>query len=256
PHRILWYLTGPLTFTPIHAAEHVSELVVTSYVTTLSPLAEAQNRQSEAICGPPMLLAISQPDTPGQSPIPHATDEVNTVVQTASAAGWPAGRLQRFDRTQATINEVSTALNSCSWVHFACHAMQHASDGMQSAFALHDGRLKLSVIAAKRLPSARFAFLSACQSASGLEDSPGEAIHLAAGMQFAGFSSVIATMWSIRDEDAPIVAKHTYAYLLRNGVDNIDLTEGAAALNHAVSQLREDPTVTMERWAPFVYYGV
>ncbi|KZP22191.1 hypothetical protein FIBSPDRAFT_1043674 [Athelia psychrophila] len=254
--RIFWYLTGPLTFTPIHAAEHVSQLVVSSYVTTLSSLAEAQKRQSEAISGPPMLLAISQPDTPGQSRIPHAAEEVNMVMRTASAAGWPEGRLQRFDRAQATINEVSTALNSCSWVHFACHAMQHVNDGMESAFALHDGRLKLSVIAAKRLPSARFAFLSTCQSASGLEDSPGEAMHLSAGMQFAGFSSVIATMWSIQDEDAPIIAKHTYAYLLRNGVGNIDLTEGAAALNHAVSQLRQDPNVTMERWALFVYYGV
>ncbi|KZP34368.1 hypothetical protein FIBSPDRAFT_809571 [Athelia psychrophila] len=177
-------------------------------------------------------------------------------MHTVSAAGWPEGKLQRFDRAQATVDEVSAALNTCSWAHFACHAMQDTRDGMESAFALHDGRLKLSVIAAKRLPSARFAFLSTCQSASGLEDSPGEAMHLSAGMQFAGFSSVIATMTTIRDEDAPIVAKHTYAYLLRNGMDNIDLTQGAAALNHAVSQLRKDPTVTIERWAPFVYYGV
>ncbi|KZP22158.1 hypothetical protein FIBSPDRAFT_739375 [Athelia psychrophila] len=203
-----------------------------------------------------MLLVISQPDTPGQTSIPHATAEVNEVIQTVTTAAWPESNLQHFDRGGATIDRVSTALNSCSWVHFACHAMQDTKDGMKSAFALHDGRLKLSVIAAKRLPSARFAFLSTCQSASGLEDSPGEAMHLSAGMQFAGFSSVIATMTSIRDEDAPIVAKHTYAYLLRNGLDNTDLTEAAAALSYAVSQLRKDPAVTLERWAPFVYYGI
>ncbi|KZP15435.1 hypothetical protein FIBSPDRAFT_750217 [Athelia psychrophila] len=255
-NRIFWYLTSPLNSIPIHAAGPVSQLVVSSYVTTLSSLAEAQRRQSRVISGAPMLLAISQPDTPGKPPIPHATDEVDTVMQTALAAGWPEGKLQRLDRAQATIDEVSTALNTCNWVHFACHSMQHASDGMESAFVLHDGRLTLSLIAAKRLPSARFAFLSGGQSALGLEDSPGEAIHLAAGMQFAGFSSVIAIMSGIWDEDAPIVAKHTYGYLLRNGLDKVDLTEAAAALNYAISRLREDPTVTVERWAPFVYYGV
>jgi len=81
-------------------------------------------------------------------------------------------------------------------------------------------------------------------------------MHLAAGMQFAGFSSVIATLWSIWDEDAPIVAEHTYAYLLRNGADKVDLSEAAAALNYAVLKLRENPLVTLERWAPFVHFGV
>ena len=70
--------------------------------------------------------------------------------------------------------------------------------GMKSAFSLHDGDLSLNEIASKRLPNGQFAFLSACQAASGLEHLPGEAIHLAGGLQFSGFLSVIATMWSIR----------------------------------------------------------
>jgi hypothetical protein len=48
----------------------------------------------------------------------------------------------------------------------------------------------------------QFAFLSAFHAASGLKELPGEAMHLAAGLQFAGFPSVIATMWGISDEDA------------------------------------------------------
>lgn len=254
--RIFWYISGPLTFTPIHAAGPVSRVVVSSYITTLSSLAEAQKRQKEPIVGPPKLLAIAQPDTPEKTHIPHATDEVNMVTKILSGKGWPGEYVQRFDGAHATVDQVSAALDKCSWVHFACHAMQHSIDGMKSAFALHDGGLELSLIAAKRLTSSRFAFLSACQSASGLQESPGEAMHLCAGMQFAGFSSVIATLWSIRDEDAPIIAEHTYAYLLRNGLDKIDLTEAAAALNYAVSRLREDPNITLERWAPFVYFGV
>jgi len=73
---------------------------------------------------------------------------------------------------------------------------------MKNALELYDGLLELGDIASKQLSSAQFAFLSACHAAAGLKDIPGEAMHLAAGLQFAGFPSVIATMWSISDDDA------------------------------------------------------
>ena len=128
--------------------------------------------------------------------------------------------------------------------------------GMKSAFALHDGDLSLNEIASKRLPQGQFAFLSACQAASGLEDLSGEAIHLAGGLQFSGFLSVIATMWSIRDDDASKVADHTYQNLFRNGLQGLDPSEAAMALNHAISCLRKDPSITVDRWAPFLHFGI
>ena len=87
---------------------------------------------------------------------------------------------------------------------------------MKSASALHDGQLKLGEIASKNLPIAGFAFLSAYHKATGLKDPLGEAMHLAASLQLAGFPSVIATMWSIHDDDAPTVAEHTYKYFFQN----------------------------------------
>jgi CHAT domain-containing protein len=39
------------------------------------------------------------------------------------------------------------------------------------------------------------AFLSACQTAMGDETTPDEMMHLAAALLFAGFRSVVATMW-------------------------------------------------------------
>jgi hypothetical protein len=47
-------------------------------------------------------------------------------------------------------------------------------------------------------------------------------MHLAGAVHFAGFLSVVATMWGIRDEDAPVVA------------------ESAAALNYADMTLRRN----------------
>jgi CHAT domain-containing protein len=127
---------------------------------------------------------------------------------------------------------------------------------MNSAFALQDGVLELSQIASKRLSTGRFAFLSACHTAAGVQQLPGEAMHLAGGLQFAGFPSVIATMWGISDNDAPIVASYTYEYLFRNGLQGCDPSEAATALNRAVLRLREDPKVTVDRWAQFIHFGI
>ena len=127
---------------------------------------------------------------------------------------------------------------------------------MKSEFSLHDGYFKLSEIASKQLSNRQFAFLSACQTASGLKDLPGEAMHLAAGLQVAGFPSVIATLWSIHDDDASKVADHTYQYLFHNGLQNLDSSEAATALNHAVLHLRKYPSFTVDRWAPFIHFGI
>jgi CHAT domain-containing protein len=127
---------------------------------------------------------------------------------------------------------------------------------MNSAFALSDGNLELGQIASKRLSTGQFAFLSVCHAVAGLRSVLGEAMHLVGGLQFAGFPSVIATMWGIGDKDAPIVAQYTYQYLFRNGLQACDPSEAAAALNHAVQCLREDTNVTLYRWAPLIHFGI
>jgi CHAT domain-containing protein len=185
-----------------------------------------------------------------------STEEVDKVVQVISSAGWPMEDIVRLNGLDATIDRISGPLDFSSWVHFACHGIQHPTSAMNSAFALHDGHLELHQIASKRLSTGKFAFLSACHTAAGLEGLPGEAMHLAGGLQFAGFPSVIATMWGISDEDSPIVADHTYQYLLRNGLHGCDPSEAATALNRAVLHLRKDPTVKVDRWAPFIHFGI
>ncbi|KIM83044.1 hypothetical protein PILCRDRAFT_819834 [Piloderma croceum F 1598] len=257
-HHIFWYPTGPLTFIPIHAAGlggtvDVTNLVISSYVTTLSSSLQARNKSTRSLDRTSKLLAVSQPDTPGQNPIPLSTEEVDRVVQVVSLS---TDNIVWLHGSDATVDRVSSALDSCSWVHFACHGMQHPTSGLDSAFALHDGNLDIAKMAPKKLPNAQFAFLSVCHAAAGVRDMPGEAMHLAGGLQFAGFPSIIATMWGIRDADAPIVANHTYEYLFRNGAEAFNPSDAAAALNRAILRLREDPNVTVDRWAPFIHFGM
>jgi len=260
-HRIWWYPTGPLTFIPIHAARSskgdidVSRLVISSYMTTLGSLMQKKTGHG-AMMGQLKLLALSQPVTPGQESLPLALDEVDKVVEVVSSAGWSDKNIVNLSGPDATVDRVSEALDSCAWVHFSCHGIQYQNSGINSAFVLQDGNLKLSQIASKKLSTSQFAFLSACHTAAGMNNLPGEVMHLAGGLQFIGFSSVIATMWGICDKDAPIVASHTYEYLFRNGLKGCDPSEAAAALNHAVLCLRKDPEVTVDRWAPFIHFGI
>jgi CHAT domain-containing protein len=260
--RIWWYVTGPLTFIPIHAAGprsgdiDVSKLVVSSYITTLGSIVQAQKKLAQHAIGELKFLAVSQPDTPGQESLPSSVDEVDKVIRVIISADWPTKDIVHLTGSDATIDRVLGALDSGSWFHIACHGMQHPVFGMQSAFALYDGELQLSHIASKRLTNAGLAFLSACHTAASPEGLKGEALHLAGSLEFAGFLSVIATMWVINDKDAPVIARYTYEYLFQNGLQNCDPSKAAAALNYAVQRLREDPTVTMDRWAPFIHFGI
>jgi CHAT domain-containing protein len=263
--QIWWYPTGPLTFIPIHAASSgckgatdVSRLIISSYITSLNSLLQVQERNRQSKMHGLKLLAVSQPNTAGLCPLPQSTVEVEKLVEAAylAAEGCSKEDILHLSGSDATVNHVSAALESSSWVHFACHGFQDTALGMKSAFALHDGNLELGEIARKRLPNAQFAFLSACHAASGLNKQPGEAMHLAAGFLFAGFSSVVATKWGICDEDAPKVAVNTYKYLFRNGMQQLDPSEAAKALNHAILLLREDPNVSVDRWAPFIHLGI
>ena len=261
--RIWWYPTGPLTFIPIHAAGpgggkfDVSHLAVSSYVTTLISLFQAKSHKESGVKQHLKLLAISQSETPGQEPLPLSMEEVDVVVQVVSSAAWPPEDIKRLNGPDATVESVSSALDSSSWVHFACHGMQHPTSGLHSAFALHNGHLELNKIASKRLSTGQFAFLSACHTAAGLGQLPGEAMHLAGGLQFAGFPSVIATMWGVRDTDTAFVASEVYQYLFRNKVQGCDPSEAAMALNQAVQRLREThSSLPVDRWAPFIHFGI
>ncbi|KIM76120.1 hypothetical protein PILCRDRAFT_13028 [Piloderma croceum F 1598] len=261
-HRIWWYLTGPLTFVPIHAAGpgsktiDVSQLVVSSYVTTLRSLFDAHQRCQRASKKFEKLLSVGQSQTPGQSSLPHTTEEVKRVVHMFCSSGWLEENVVCLRGSEATVDRVSSALDLCSWIHFACHGFQDAFHGMKCAFVLHDGLLEVEKIASKRLSNGQFAFLSTCQAASGLKHLPGESMHLAAGLQFVGFPSIVATMWNICDDDALMVAEETYGYLFRNGIQALDPSKAAMALNRAILCLREDPSVTVDRWAPFVHFGI
>lgn len=153
---------------------------------------------------------------------------------------------------EATVERVLRGMQDTNWVHLACHGQQCTGDPMKSGILLHDKILELSDIVKHALPKAEFAFLSACQTATGDERIADESVHLAAGMFLAGYRSMIATMWSIKDDDAPRIAEDVYTRILKGGRPN--RKEAAYALHDAVKRLRDSGADLMS-WVPFIHIG-
>ncbi|KAF8668244.1 TPR-like protein [Rhizoctonia solani] len=253
PH-ITWCPTGALTFLPLHAAgdydqpgSRVFDHIISSYTPTLTALlASAPTVPHRA----PRVLAVGQMATSGYSQLPGTARELASIrAHTHNRADY-----SQLIGSKATATAVLDAMEEHDWVHLACHAHQNATDPTKSGFFLHGGRLDLAAITRRSFRSKGLAFLSACQTATGDEKLPDEAIHLASGMLMAGYRSVIATMWSVMDEDAPVVADMVYSQLMKDG--KIGSGEAGRALHAAVTKLREKVGErNIARWVPYIHIG-
>ncbi|KAJ7883375.1 CHAT domain-containing protein [Mycena leptocephala] len=149
---------------------------------------------------------------------------------------------------------VKQTLNDCAWIHLACHGEQNVIDPPKSCLQLYGGTLELETILQMSLPNAEFVFLAACQTAKGDAAPVNESFHLGGGFIAAGFQGAIATMWSMMDEDGPVVAETVYSHLLGSGQPPRP-SEAAKALQLAVRKIR-DAGVPYERWVPFIHLGI
>ncbi|KAJ6631916.1 CHAT domain-containing protein, partial [Mycena sp. CBHHK59/15] len=201
------------------------------------------------------------------SSLPFTSKELEKIRERV-----PKQSLTEFGTTEspATVNNVLSELQSSSILHFACHGTQDPSDPLESALLISGERMKVSQIMersgqsrnAVNMPAnrRRLVFLSACETAMGDPSQSDESMHLAAALLFAGFPSVVATMWTIYDQDGPEIADSFYGHLFHHADITSDppvfpdLTESARALHLAVAKLR--PKVPFARWVPFVHFGL
>jgi CHAT domain-containing protein len=244
-----------LSFLPLHASgcydqpgTKLPDYVISSYTPTLSALITAGSFVSPKHS---RVLAIGQEATPGQSRLPGTKAELSAIAKHAQ----PPLQYTQIAGHDATTTGVLAAMEEHEWVHLACHAHQNRNEPIESGFFLHDGTLSLASIAQKSFKHKGLAFLSACQTARGDENLADEAVHLASGMLMAGYPSIIATMWSVKDEDAPVVADQVYGQLLKDG--KMDYKDAAKALHEAVGALRAKVGENeFGRWVPYIHMGV
>ncbi|KAJ7767931.1 CHAT domain-containing protein [Mycena maculata] len=261
--RIWWCPTGPLTFLPIHAAgiygenevfgSKLSDFVISSYTPSLTALIRGFRPRSQSH-EELRLLAVAQPSAYGQVHIPGTREEINHIQLHAR------GKVSvlQLEEDAATVASVQEGMKSSAWVHFACHGVQDTIDPTESALLLAgSSRLTLSSIIKVSLPHADLAFLSACQTATGDKGLQEESVHLAAGMLLAGYRGVIATMWTIMDNDGPQVASNVYEHLFKTAPP--DSSRAAEASHLAVQNLRQGSDGKRKSfldWVPFIHVGV
>ncbi|KAG2118410.1 CHAT domain-containing protein [Suillus clintonianus] len=202
--RIWLCPTAAFTSIPLHAANPfrmntdcsgkescLEDLYICSYTPTLSALIRA--RQAMKMRVTPSFAAIGQSEPgAGQGDMLPAVDNELELVQTLVP---PNIKFTNISKDEATQAGALNALQCNTWVHLACHGKQDLEQPYNSYFAMRDKPVTLLDIMENNSPQAEFAFLSACHTAVGDEETPDEAIHLAAGLQFLGFKSVVGTLW-------------------------------------------------------------
>ncbi|KAI0073572.1 hypothetical protein K474DRAFT_1677785 [Panus rudis PR-1116 ss-1] len=270
--RLWWCCVGQFAFLPVHAAGIyntksraakedicVSDYFISSYTPSLETLLRLRDRPVISI-SPKVLAAIQPNPGAGNSPLPHTKAELQViyeVVPATSIISMNDSDLPDLEGECSTTRNIMDKITEATILHLACHGTQDVTNPLQSAFILRDGeRLTVEHLMRHPLPNAYMAFLSACQTAANDLEQPDEAISLSSAMLFAGFRSVLATMWPMGDPDGPEVARIVYSHLF--DAPGKTMTEFclASSLDAAIRQIRNDNEVPWERWATFIHVGV
>ncbi|KAH9029063.1 CHAT domain-containing protein [Lactarius pseudohatsudake] len=238
--RIWWCPTSVFCSLPLHAMgpipsddgemRYFLDLYICSYTPTLSALIQSRDRDSGSrSLDRPSLLLVAQPDPT----IPTVGGEIKVVrsldtevTSLLSEAATPATVIDGFRNHQ--------------FVHFACHGTLEAGKPFEAGFELYGGeRLTLLEIVRSDLPTAEFAFLSACHTAEVTDGSVvDEGLHLAAAMDGTWRNIFYKALFSTSE-----------------GEQGIPYHERSAeALRFAVKKLRRKKPMTLERWVNFVHY--
>ena len=240
--RIWWCPTAEFSLLPLHAAgpyrkgqRNLANLYISSYTPTLTALIRAR------LHDPPhserkQFVGIGQATAKGENELVSVATELANIEQRVGGLAT----FSHVEGQESCIARVSEELSKNEWVHFACHGIPDRKHPFESAFALYDGHFTIERIMRCELENAEFAYLSACHTTVGDEESPDEVMHLASAMQFAGFRSVIGTMWAVDDGETNKITSVFYDNMVDES-GRLDYTRAALALNRTMQKLVDIP---------------
>ncbi|KAH0828771.1 hypothetical protein J3R83DRAFT_3209 [Lanmaoa asiatica] len=206
---------------------NLADLYISSYTPTLTALIRARRRDRATKAK--HFIAIGQANALGEQELFSVGAELANIGQRIDGLAT----FTRIEGPDSCIALVSEALRVNDWVHLACHGLPNRTQPFESAFALHDGHFTIERIIRCELQNPQFAYLSACHTTVGDEESPDEVIHLASAMQFAGFRSIIGTMWAVDDGETNKITSVFYEYMKDES--------GSFALNKTMKKVVDIP---------------
>ena len=242
--RIWWCPTAEFSLLPLHAAgpyrkghRNLANLYISSYTPTLTALIRARRHDfPHSASEGKQFVGIGQATAKGGNELFSVSAELANIEQRVSGLAT----FTRIEGQESCIARVTKELCRNEWVHLACHGIPNRKHPFESAFALHDGHFTIERIIRCELENAQFAYLSACHTTVGDEESPDEVIHLASAMQFAGFRSVIGTMWAVDDGETNKITSVFYDNMVDES-GRLDYSRAALALNRTMKKLVDIP---------------
>ncbi|KAH0835025.1 TPR-like protein, partial [Lanmaoa asiatica] len=237
--RIWWCPTAEFSLLPLHAAgpyrtgqQNLTDLYISSYTPTLTALIRARRHDPSNSAKGTRFVAIGQAKAIGENQLLSVGTELANIGQRVDGLAT----FTRIEGQESSISRVAEELSKNEWVHLACHGLPNRKHPFESAFALHDGHFTIERIMRCELENPQFAYLSACHTTVGDKKSPDEVIHLASAMQFAGFRSVIGTMWTVDDGQTNKITSMFYDNM-KDESGCLDHTRAAFALHKTMREL-------------------
>jgi tetratricopeptide (TPR) repeat protein len=256
--RVHWCPAGPAVFLPLHAAgrhgepgpQAVIDRAESVYIARLRALSPAGSGEPAAdeVTTPPLIM--SMPETPGQQPLPGARDEAGYLMRAFPGAAHLTG-------PDATVEAVLAGMKAHSWFHFSAHGITDEHTPVNGGIELADGRLTIRDLLERRLPGARFAFLSACSTHHGSAAIPDETVTTAAALCIAGCGYVVATLWPVADDHAVDFGTRMYGELITsgNGTPALHPDDTPRVIREVCRAVRNTYPGRPERWVPFASAG-
>jgi len=267
--RIWWIGVGIANYLPFHAAgdhsakstKNTFHWAISSYTPTIKALAHARGRllaTTKSQNGKAKLLIVTMPETPGEIDLPGVKREMSEIQLAVKSAFSYQSLVQPNAKT------VLEQVVQYDLVHFAGHGVSDHVDPFNSGLILQEGKgaekktdkLTVQQISETNLKRARIAYLSACSTAEHrAAEMVDEVIHLASGFQVAGFSHVIASMWSTDDEVCVEMAGKVYERLKDGYAVQANNGAVAAAVHDSIMEIRAVWRRYPLLWAPYIHLG-
>jgi CHAT domain-containing protein/tetratricopeptide (TPR) repeat protein len=173
------------------------------------------------------VLAVGAAEHAGERPLEYGEREAAAI-----RAAFGEGR--HIPADQATRAEVLAALAEFDVLHFACHGRADIFDPLAGALLLAGSdELTVRDVLGLRLPGARLAVLSACESAIAGAALPEEVIGLPTGLLQAGCAGVVGSLWQVPDASTLMLMRRFVHEWRQNG------TAPAEALRRAQRWVRD-----------------
>jgi CHAT domain-containing protein len=191
------------------------------------------------------ILAIQEPLPVDADRLPGAAAE----VEAALAYFLPEER-KRLVGEKATREAVLRELPGCSVLHFSCHGETDFSNQLESGLLLSGNKkLTLRDFLGAKLPNARLAVLSACETGIPELELPDEVVSIPSALVEAGVAGIVASLWRIPDESTSILMAKFYEYWKHEHL------HPAEALRRAQAWVRDYHDPRPYYWAAFYYTG-